>query len=1261
MAKKYTIGAGIELQGEKEFRDAISDINADLKQLDAEMKKATEEFSANSTSIEALTAKQKINAKQVEEHAEKVKVLTEGLEEVKQKYGENSTQVTRWQTNLIKAETALIKSQNSLNSLNDELKDTERSLETAGDEADNFGESIDDAKDKTISFSDIVKADFVGNILSDTFRKATSAVKEFISTGLELASDLTEVQNVVESTFGDGAQQIYEFADAAAESFGMSSLSAQEYNGTLGAMLKSMGLADESVIQMSTDLVGLAGDMASFYNLDIETAFEKIRSGISGETEPLKQLGVNLSATNLEAYALAQGIETAYSKMTEAEKATLRYNYLLEQTADAQGDFAKTSDSYANQQRVAQLQMENLAASLGEKLLPKINEVVTAFNEKLPDMEKSIEVVTDVLATLVTFVVDNHEAFISLAAAVGTFTAAMKGYAAITAAISAINTLRTANEGATLAQIALNTAMEANPVGVVVAAIAALTVALVTFAAQVDSVAGDVKALNKDFKELQGTTAQNIDDSEAEIEVLKRKMERYEELRQIYEETGEGQAELNALVSELQGLLPDTISLIDAETGAYISLAGSIDSVVESMRNKAMLDIYQEQYTELLKQQIEAEENLAEAQEKYNQVQEDSQGWGFGLSFGGGSNGASEEHKAQKVVDEAQAAIDEINAAIKECEDNLTKYGTTTAETAETAAVSVVEGARIAAEGQAEIYANATQQNAEAQAAELEAYETNLAAKIEALDKNLNLRKISEDEYYSQLKEYLDNHSNTESEAYYKQLTKYESYLESKQKATASTTAATVKTTTAAESTELKAAKSKYDELYKLYANNKITRAEYDRQYTALLQQYSDEQASIAEYAQEKMTEYAEEYAEERKKTLESELEALQSEYASALSSVQSKVESFADKITNSFEDSLEWTTKGDIYNDQVTAYQEEISDLQKQVEKWTNVYGENAAVTLMWQEKLTAAQEELENFQSNHDTTNDSEVVSVKATNHIKEAARELEEYNGLIDELKEKGIADSMLGQLSSLDTEKGKAMAEYWLSLSDSELAALNSNWEKYNAQAQKLSENLYQTEIEDAAQGYIDTINQTFGETDWSVLGVSLTDGIAEGLEAGVEGLTGSVKEIAEKITEKFKTELGIHSPSTVFRDVIGINLADGIGVGFEEEMPEINKRMANAVSTDFAADRVSKGMAKVSEVLRGMQADGNSLLNSIPKAMAYTGQILNTDKDTAQSGGGGGTVSDGITFTQYNNSPKALTRAEIYKDTKAGLQLAKAMR
>lgn len=210
---------------------------------------------------------------------------------------------------------------------------------------------------------------------------STRALKSFVKESIDIASDLSEVQNVVDVTFGNSAKIIDDFAASAPKAFGLSTLAAKQYTGTIGAMLKSMRIAQDDVLSMSTSIASLAGDMASFYNLDTDTAFEKIRAGISGETEPLKQLGINLSVANLEQYRLNKGITTAYNKMSQADQAILRYNYLLEATADAQGDFARTSNSWANQTRILALNIDTLKASVGNLAIQALTPLLIKLNQ----------------------------------------------------------------------------------------------------------------------------------------------------------------------------------------------------------------------------------------------------------------------------------------------------------------------------------------------------------------------------------------------------------------------------------------------------------------------------------------------------------------------------------------------------------------------------------------------------------------------------------------------------------------------------------------------------------------------------------------------------------------------------------------------------------------------------------------------------------------------------------------------------------------
>lgn len=237
-----------------------------------------------------------------------------------------------------------------------------------------------DAKDSTDKVGGSFKSLFTTIAAAASAAKIGQWLVDFGKQAVNAASDLQEVQNVVDVTFGDGARKIEAWAQTAGTQFGLTETQAKRFTSTLGAMMKSSGVAGDEIVGMSTDLAGLAADMASFYNLDFDTAFQKIRSGISGETEPLKQLGINMSVANLEAFALTKGITKAFDAMSQGEQTMLRYQYLMQATADAQGDFARTSDGFANASRMLETNLEQLKTNIGAVLLPVINGVISGIN-----------------------------------------------------------------------------------------------------------------------------------------------------------------------------------------------------------------------------------------------------------------------------------------------------------------------------------------------------------------------------------------------------------------------------------------------------------------------------------------------------------------------------------------------------------------------------------------------------------------------------------------------------------------------------------------------------------------------------------------------------------------------------------------------------------------------------------------------------------------------------------------------------------------
>lgn len=232
---------------------------------------------------------------------------------------------------------------------------------------------------------DIASGQFLANMAVNGINSIIDGVTGSIDESIGLASDLVETQNVVDVTFEDSASTINKWAQEALNAYGITETKAKQYSSTLGAMLKSMGIADDQVLQMSMDMAGLAADMASFYNLDHDTAFEKIRSGISGETEPLKALGINMSVANLNAFALEKGMNKAFDKMSQAEQATLRYQYLLEATKDAQGDFARTGDSFSNEMRKLQTNLDRIKTEFGKGLLGVVTPAISLLNNVLSD------------------------------------------------------------------------------------------------------------------------------------------------------------------------------------------------------------------------------------------------------------------------------------------------------------------------------------------------------------------------------------------------------------------------------------------------------------------------------------------------------------------------------------------------------------------------------------------------------------------------------------------------------------------------------------------------------------------------------------------------------------------------------------------------------------------------------------------------------------------------------------------------------------
>jgi len=480
-----------------EFKTGVAALNREIRVIESGFKAAAAGTDDWTRDADTLKARIDSLTKIMELQNRKVEETRRAYAAVAAEKGENSKAAQDLAIKLNNEIAALAKSEKQLKDASNALDGLGKESKTAEQKAEDLSKAMDNLGDRARRGAEVAKAAMAAAAAAAA--AAATAVAAFAKKGIELASDLEEVQNVVSVTFGEeGAAKIDAWAQSAIKGFGLSELQAKKFNGTMGAMLKSMGLTGDEVYNMSTSIAGLAGDMASFYNLDPQEAFDKIRAGISGETEPLKQLGINMSVANLEAYALSQGITKAYSSMTQAEQATLRFNYLMSTTADAQGDYARTSESFANKQREFNMTLDTLAATFGEKLLPAATDALTILTDGIANIDPAVfdtlvEQLSAMAVTLaeaaveaipkviefITFLLENGETITGIIVAIGAGMVAWNVVGIIQGVIGAIKAWNAANVGLTAAQKILNLVLAANPIGLVITAIAALAAGIV--------------------------------------------------------------------------------------------------------------------------------------------------------------------------------------------------------------------------------------------------------------------------------------------------------------------------------------------------------------------------------------------------------------------------------------------------------------------------------------------------------------------------------------------------------------------------------------------------------------------------------------------------------------------------------------------------------------------------------------------------------------------------------------------------------------
>ena len=362
-------GITIEFRGDTTKLDkALRTIRQESKSADKQLKEVNKALKFNPTSTELLAQKQTLLKQKIQTTKDELNAFKNAEKELKAKNVDEQSQ--EW----MEVRRNIIQCESKLKYFNAELKKVSApQLDALGKKFQNVGSKMTSAG-RTMS-TDVTPALTAGFGL---------AIKE--------ASDFEENLNKVDVTFGTSSKAVKQWADSATKNFGLSKNAALEMTSQFGDMGTSMGLSQKNASQMSMSLAGLAGDLASFKNIGVDEAMTALNGVFTGETESLKTLGIVMTETNLKQFADDCGL--VYEEMTQAEKVQLRYNYVIAQTKNAQGDYARTSDGTANSIRTLTQSLSNLAIAFGELVLPIITPVIqglTKVIEKITKLPKPIK------------------------------------------------------------------------------------------------------------------------------------------------------------------------------------------------------------------------------------------------------------------------------------------------------------------------------------------------------------------------------------------------------------------------------------------------------------------------------------------------------------------------------------------------------------------------------------------------------------------------------------------------------------------------------------------------------------------------------------------------------------------------------------------------------------------------------------------------------------------------------------------------------
>ncbi len=394
---------------------------------------------------------------------------------------------------------------------------------------------------------------------------------------IKLASDYEESLNKVNVAFGESAKYVDSFGDTALDTFGIAKGTALDMASLFGDMATSMGLPQVEAAKMSTSLVGLAGDLASFKNIGIAEATTALNGVFTGETESLKRLGVVMTQANLQQFAYSQGINKNIQELTEAEKVQLRYAFILDKTKNAQGDFARTSDGAANQTRVLTESLKQIGQQIGAILLPFFTKIVSVINDKIKAFSNLSEGTKKVIVVVAGLAAAIGPLLFGIGALVNTFPILVTGFTTVRTAFTTLTAV-----------------LAANPFGALIAALSLVVIGLYAY----NKASSDAVLVTNTLNSVRAEAAKSVAKEKAELDTLLK----------IAKDESLSKKERENAIKKLNELSPKYLGNLKLETINTDEATRAITNYNIALNDRALAQAVLSKKTELFNQLIDLQE-----------------------------------------------------------------------------------------------------------------------------------------------------------------------------------------------------------------------------------------------------------------------------------------------------------------------------------------------------------------------------------------------------------------------------------------------------------------------------------------------------------------------------------------------------------------------------------------------------------------------------------------------------------------------------